>query len=311
MAKLMLLGIALTFLGHVPLAAEVIITRSLELPDLDSTIAVMGDNPRGVGDLAKRVDSFGLPARVWFTPFLLDVTAGTQDASLWAVRNANVVCGPTTSHGCEPTGPVVFKVLYRTNKGRLIHTEAFSIPVHGVKTRNIREVGLRTSQFREGEIDEDGFARGYVSFFVNQPDGEINVDAFRVDKGEGFATGDLGISGASQGCQWWQVRFLDFGGPGDGSVVSVLVDPLNESTTDKPFFASGEAYNEQGEYLNSFLIRTDQNYFEFAMSEVLMTAGEKFGSIQFVTEVAGYVSVRHEALGSFSVSHPAHGVGCQ
>jgi hypothetical protein len=67
---------------------------------------------------------------------------------------------------------------------------------------------------------------------------------------------------------------------------------------------TGDVYNEQGSFLNSFTVRTDEWFFDLDLLDFVL-GGERFGSMEVVLSTrfgpAGLINVAHSAEGRFSV----------
>lgn len=260
--------------------AEVIVTLHAEalVPDTERT------RPEGIAELpagqASVRSGIGVPSSAWHFAIWYEVdTMNPADSTLWAVRNERT------------SVDVMITVEYFDVKFKLQKTEVFTIKPHGVKTRNVRDVvGLA--------VDPDGFARGFVRVM---PDGAISMDSFQVDFNNNFATGGVAFA-ASEGCKNWSVRFLRFFA-GAGTFLNILSGgPLGIGGD--PTLV-GNVYNEAGDFMNSFAVRTDDYAFKLAVHDFVV-GGLDFGSVELVFDTTrasdhGWVAVGHPALGRFSI----------
>lgn len=151
-------------------------------------------------------------------------------------------------------------------------------------------------------VDRDGFARGLIR--ITPPPGEpVSVDTFQLDAANNFATGQFAFT-LSDFCDFWQVRFLDFGGA-SGSVMTVFVNGPRGSGAGNPATIVGTVFNQQGQPLNNFNVRTSQWAMEIPLLGLVEDDDARFGSIELVLNATGnpggVVSVVHSAFGRFSV----------
>jgi len=217
---------------------------------------------------------------LWFAPRYFVNTTDFAETTLWAVRNEGTM-------GTVSLTVQYFDVFFAPQR-----VDSFMIDPHAVKTVNVRDVpGLA--------VDPDGFARGFIRF---TPGGAVSVDTLQVDTAENFAQGDVGFT-LSDFCAAWQVRFASFT-PGEGSVISFLVNGPRGNDMGDPPTVMGDVYNEAGDFVSSFTIRTDQWAFDIQSLDLVL-GGLAFGSIELTIDALsfpdGLVSVAHSAEGRFSV----------
>jgi hypothetical protein len=152
-------------------------------------------------------------------------------------------------------------------------------------------------------LDADGYARGFIHVF---PLRAVAVDVFHLDTRGNFATGGLGYVD-DEWCTRWSARFLRFTAAGGTSLIMLINGPQGSGSGD-PVSILGDVFTENGDFVNSFTIRTDQYAIELPM-EAFGTGGVDFGYIELAINSrflpAGLVELRHDALGRFSVGLPA------
>lgn len=281
---------AVVVLAAVPLRADVVV-ETFDDRMLDGSGRVIGGPFAGIGERPTGGDdaptgvvaSLGRKlhrptSEVWFIPFFSVDTTRSADTTLWAARNG----GDSVAHA---------RVVYYTTTGEMQRLDAFLLDPHAVKTVNIRDVPAL-------EVDADGMARGAVGI---QPDeGVLSVDYMQVDVSGNLAVGREAYIG---GCRNWEARFLSFG-PGQGSVLTMNVEPLGASPDDPPSVL-GDVYDEEGTLVNSFVIRTDEFAFQVAI-EGLVEGDVSFGSVELVLAGRpGLLVVDHTAENRFSVGFSA------
>ena len=108
-------------------------------------------------------------------------------------------------------------------------------------------------------------------------------------------------------CAQWHARFLRFGSAGGTRLVFLVNGPLGGDPGD-PVTISGDVYAENGDFINSFTVRTDEWSFGISVHDYVL-GGVEFGTVELAINAsfspAGAVEVRHQALGEFSVGYPA------
>lgn len=284
----MALGLALVLALPLPTAADVLVETSLDpLPEADpATFSTESEAP---AVRPKR----NAPGYDWFIPsFRVDQTK-PGDTTLLAIRAPGSV-RPCDGEICSFNVEVVYYDLQRNRQ----HTDRFNLSGHQVQTINVRDVpGLA--------VDPDGFSRGAIRVLTNLP---MNVDYFQVDTSRNLATGGEALE-LSDICEHWAARFLSFG-PGQGTVLSVFViEPLGAAATDAPT-VMGAIYDEGGNFINSFTIRTDDSAFELRIEDLVL-GSTRFGTAELVlfnalhepdsTNAGGLVTVSHAAENRFSI----------
>jgi hypothetical protein len=216
----------------------------------------------------------------WFVPRYEVDTTSFSDTTLWSARNESAVAVDLTAQ-------------YYNTLFELQHTQTISLAPAETAPVNVRDIGGLP-------VDPDGFARGFIR--LSPANGPISVDVFQVDASENFASADQAFVTADF-CANWQTRFLSFG-PGQGSVVSFLVNGPRGSAAGDPATVLGDVYNEQGSFINSFTIRTDNWVFDVAILDVVL-GGVSFGSVEVVIDSVfapeGFLTVAHSAEDRYSV----------
>jgi len=218
---------------------------------------------------------------LWFIPRFFVDTTSFGDTTLWSVRNESLA---TVSVLAE-----YFDVFFVERQEQPLELDPDEIvPI------NVRDVGGLPA-------GPDGIARGFIRL---SPNGPISADVIQVDTSENFASGNL-ASRLDDFCADWQVRFLSFG---QSSILSFLVNgPRGGDPADPPTLV-GDVFDENGTFINSFTLRTDEWVFDRAAEE-LVVGGLANGTIELTIQSlnapAGLVFVNHSAEGRFSVGLPA------
>lgn len=221
---------------------------------------------------------------LWFVPRYRVNKTAVGDTTLWAVRNE------------EAFSNVSLGVEYFTTTAGLVTTQNINLVPDQVATRNVRDVPAITA-------DPDGFARGFIRFTANN---DVSVDYLQVDTAENFAQGSVAFN-LGDFCQSWMLRFASFA-PGEGSVASFLVNGPRGNGTGAPPTLAGEVYDEAGNFLNSFTVKSDEWAFDVEILDLVGT-NDAFGSIELImdstlTPLGGVAQVAHSAEGRFSVGLP-------
>ena len=221
---------------------------------------------------------------VWFIPlFEVDTTNAAASSTFFSIRNEGDF---NTNVLVEYFGRVLAPPRLQSQRFVLIPDQIVSVDVRAVG-------GLA--------VEPDGFARGLIRI-TPRIDDPISVDVFRIDAANNFASGAPAFT-VGDFCDFWQVRFLDFGGPNDGTVMTALVNGPR-GLGDSPPTISGTVFNQQGQPINNFNIRTNEWAIRLPLLDFVQ--GETaFGSIELVLNAAsrpgGVVSVSHSAQGRFSI----------
>ena len=150
-------------------------------------------------------------------------------------------------------------------------------------------------------IDGDGYARGFIRITALAP---VTVDYFQLETRNAFAVGGVGFD-IGDFCTRWNARFLRFGSSG-GTTLSMMINGPQGIRPFDPVTVLGDIYSENGEFLASFSLRTNEWSLEIPIHD-LVPAGVDFGVVELVVNAhflpAGIIEVRHQALGQFSVGH--------
>lgn len=276
------LCLVLFLLAAIPAAATVVVEiHDRPLVDRHRAASAAAPTPAAspAGENRSLTAGGNLPADAfWFLPLYRVDRTSFGDTTLWSARNESDLTVSLTVQYYD-----VFFTLQRT--------ESFDLDPNEVLPVNIRDIpGLG--------VDPDGFARGFVRI---SPTGPISVDVFQVDTSENFASADTAFV-TDDFCSEWQSRFLSFG-PGQGSVFSFLVNGPRGAAGGPPTIM-GDVYNEQGAFLNSFTIRTDEWVFDVEILDFVL-GPTSFGSVELTIRAlfspAGFLTVAHSAEGRFSV----------
>ena len=155
------------------------------------------------------------------------------------------------------------------------------------------------------QVDEDGFARGFVVVEALTEGASIQGDYYRVTPGEDFATGFrlLNVDATSSDndlCGLFTMRFLNGGGFDSGTTFIVWLD-LDLAPSGEVFGLA--AYDEPGNLLLTRTFAADQVAFEVSAAELLQPFVQDFGAIefQFSDGGVGHVSAILSAGGRYSV----------
>ena len=231
-------------------------------------------------------DRFGVKSNepgtgVWFIPrFQIDQSPGQATTTLWSARNER-----------PGSGSINVQAIYVDQTIEPLLVDEFVLDEDEIATFNL-------SLFPE-LVNPGGISTGLVVIFT---DGPISVDTFQIDPANNFATGDVAVFG-DEFCTNWQVRFLDFGGLSGGSELSFLIDVPQGALPEDPPSIEGEVFDQGGNFLNSFTIRTEFSVLDIPALDLVL-GGTKFGAIELRilgNFPGGFVSVRHSAFGLFSV----------
>jgi hypothetical protein len=221
----------------------------------------------------------------WFIPLFKVDTRGTAPASstFFSIRNEGDL---TTNVLVE-----YFDTAFTPPRQHAVRYVLIADQIVSVNVRDVPDL----------DVDPDLFARGILRI-TPRPDEPVAVDAFQVDGTNNFASGGHAFT-AGDFCDLWQVRFLDFGGA-SGSVMTVLVNGPRGMGAANPPTISGTVFNQQGQPVNNFNVRTNEWALEIPLLD-LVQGDQRFGSIELVLNATGnpggVVSVVHSAFGRFSI----------
>ena len=138
----------------------------------------------------------------------------------------------------------------------------------------------------------------------------LTGDYFRVEPVDNFATGDLliGVSGTPRSglCNRWELRYFQGGGFSGGTDFTFFVE---ENSGSGPI-ATGDIYDETGQFVTQITIGFDGYAFEFNSEQLVappLNIDVPFGVIewQFRNGARGHVSSVLKALGKFAVGFSA------
>lgn len=224
--------------------------------------------------------------------FEVDRTSADGATTLLAVRN-------------ETDAPVPVRILYVSALGGTVQTEqTVWLAPDATQTINLRDVqGL--------SVDPDGVSRGLVVLGAigthHTGSATLSGDFFFIDPATDYSTGstllDMSFdSPKNELCESWSTRFFRSEQISTTSSFRFVVDiPSGSASYDSPT-AVGTVYDEAGNALRSFEIRTDLNSFQLTSAD-LVPEGTPFGSlsIRFVG-TDGAVLAEHSGFHRLSVA---------
>lgn len=229
---------------------------------------------------------------LWLVPFVVDADNPSGTTTLLGIRMQDA----------ESPDPAV-EVDFLDSQLQLFHETVVELDEKEVQTFNLRD---------QPGLPAGGVQRGLVR--VRSVDGDlISVDYFVVTPSEDFATGGKAIEFFTETCVLWSSRVL-VGGPFTGGTrLQVLIDgPQGTNMGDDPTLA-GNVFDEDGDFVNSFAIHTDQHVLELSAAQLIAPAS-LFGVIEigiFSTGLAGIVRTEIGAEGRYSVGMPAVCLGSE
>ncbi|MGD8440594.1 MAG: hypothetical protein PVG53_08655 [Holophagae bacterium] len=257
----------------------------IELGDRPVVQSVLDDRaaaPPADGGLVSAPTKANEPlAGQWFIPYFAADKRNDGDSTYFAIRNEGALASTVVVEFFDVDSDVQT-------------TESYDLEPRQVTTVAVRHVPNLS-------IGSDGYARGFLKISSLVP---IMVDAFQLETRNAFAVGGVGFV-EGDFCTRWNARFLRFGSSG-GTTLSMMVNgPRGAGSSDPPTLA-GDVYSENGEFVGSFTVRTDQWAMEIPV-QALVPAGVDFGVVELVINAtyfpSGIVEVQHQALGQFSVGH--------
>lgn len=237
-----------------------------------------------VGGLVSASPKSTVPsADLWFIPLFEADMVVPGDSTFFSVRNED--------SADNTVGLEFYDVRFQPQTN-----ENVMLAPHEIRSVALRNVaGLA--------VDPDGYARGLVRIVPASP---ISVDSFQLETRNAFAVGGLAPV-IGEFCSEWHTRFLRFGSAGGTRLVFLVNGPLGGDPGD-PVTISGDVYAENGAFINSFTVRTDEWTFGLSVHDYVL-GGVEFGTVELVIHSsfapAGLVEARHQALGEFSVGYPA------
>ena len=261
-----------------------------------------------------RVQAASTAGTILILPFYeVDTSSPDGLTTTWSVRNVSTVdvslqvsyCNEDAGNGCAKT-------------------EYFTLAVGETKTRNIRDV--------TGSVPATGSvlftAWGVVSGTLVQE--AIHGDYFYIEPGDSFASGGLLLRDhLDEGyyqiptpkqpdlCSDVETRFFNGGSFSGGTdfLIFATWSHMGSSPTIVEPIVRAYYYDESGTYTGACTIdsygTTNRSTFAVKMNSATLAAGcaglPTFGTIvwDFANGVVGHVTVRHRALGMFSVSQPS------
>jgi hypothetical protein len=208
----------------------------------------------------------------------------------------------------ETAREVPVRILYLTVVGAVEQqVQEITLAPNATRTINLRDVpGLAA--------DADGVARGLVVLGAIGTSADssdlLSGDFFFVDPATGYATGNtlLNMSLDDSGnefCAEWGTRYLRGGGFAGSSVFRFVVDePAGAREIDPPT-AVGTVYDEAGNAIQSFEIRTDSYTFDLSSAELAPEAVPSGSlSVRFPA-TRGAVLVEHSGFETLSIAFKA------
>ena len=166
-----------------------------------------------------------------------------------------------------------------------------------VATRNLRHVPVPS--------DSSGVARGWVQI-DGPPGSSLSGDFFQLDQDENFANGSR-LIGASERCQFWDIRFFKGGGFDGGTLLHLFTDnPRGIDPADPPTLAI-IVYDESSSIFGTVGVKMEDNSVALPVEDVLAALpggiGPAFGSLWlgFGELAGGHIEAVYSALGRFSV----------
>ncbi len=206
----------------------------------------------------------------------------------------------------ETERDVPVRILYLTVTGAEQRADEVTLAPHATRTLNLRDVpGLET--------DADGVARGLVVLGAVGADDSSDLlsgDFFFVDPAIDYATGNtlLNMSLDDSGnefCAEWGTRYMRGGGFGGASAFRFVVDvPAGSQEIDPPT-AVGTVYDEGGNAVQSFEIRTDSHTFALTSAD-LVPESVSSGSLSIrFPATEGALLVEHSGFETLSIAFKA------
>ena len=263
-------------------SAEVVVQIHDE-PLVSAAVRTQMASPPQVGGLAAASAKSNVPDDgYWFVPFFEADMVVPGDSTFFSVRNDDALANTVALEYFD----VHFNFQF---------DDTIELAPHEIRSVALRNVaGLA--------VDPDGYARGMVRIGPQAP---IFVDSFQLETRNAFAVGGVGTL-IDDFCSQWHARFLRFAAAGGTQLVFLVNGPLGGDPGD-PVTISGDIYAENGDFINSFTVRTDEWTFAISVHDFVL-GGLEFGTVELVItsqfSPSGFVEVRHQALGEFSVGHP-------
>jgi len=264
-------------------SAEVLVELH-DVPLVAAAVEQLEATPPPVGGLVAAPEKSMVPsAHLWFIPLFEADMVAPGDSTFFSVRNED---------GAENSVYLEYYDVGFVGQG----AETIELAPHEIRSVALRNVaGLA--------VDPDGYARGMVRISPTYP---VSVDSFQLETRNAFAVGGLAPV-IDEFCSEWHTRFLRFASAGGTRLVFLVNGPRGGDPGD-PVTITGDVYAENGDFINSFTVRTDEWTFALPVHDYVL-GGVEFGTVELVINSvfmpAGLVEVRHQALGEFSVGYPA------
>ncbi len=244
-------------------------------------------------ELAPIAERSGGVSDVLLVPYFeVDRHSANGSTTLLAVRN-------------ESPDPVKVRLLYVSALGGSIEAnQEVTLAPAASQTINLRDV-------QDLPADADGIARGLVVLgavgYTGQGGAKLSGDFFFIDPATDYSTGNTLIDMSldtpkNELCAAWSTRFLNNPAISSRSSFRFVVDMPSGATSYDPPTAIGTVYDEAGEAVRSFEIRTDLSSFSLTTDD-LVPADMPFGalSIRFPNS-DGAVLTEHSGFHRLSVA---------
>ncbi|MEM8933680.1 MAG: hypothetical protein AAGE94_20995 [Acidobacteriota bacterium] len=278
----------LTVLGlALPIEADVIVERFDEpsvpgwTPDLPTDASSrFGWTGAAAGGTKGMVTP---PTAEHFVPIVIDDRAPGGTTTFLSVR-----------HGLDLDEPITVRIEYYDESFDPLDSEAFMLSRYELASRNLK--------LNADPINPFGVRRGFAVVDAS----DVFVDFFHLDDAGNFATGSI-VPTFDDFCFGWMARFLRFGADDlEGSKLTFIVNGPQGNDPEDPPTVSGDVYDEAGNFVNSFVVRTTE--WSFELPATALAVGD-FGTMRININAllgnGGLVFVQHSAFGRFSVGGPA------
>lgn len=236
---------------------------------------------------------------------------GTQAAQLllplYVVNTEDLVAGTTTLYAIrnESAAQTVDVEVRYFEAGEPDTPQLSETVTLGPKATDTFDVRSRLAGL---QVDNDGFARGYITFATATGAATIHGDYFHLNGGQNFASGyrllDVDPESRSNDlCTRFSMRFLDSALVFDsGTVFTVWFEPDDPPGT---LAFSYTVYDLAGNVVLSSSFNSDKFAFEITANDLLGPFGVEFGAIEFDFDTVGHISAVMSAFDRFSVGFEA------
>lgn len=265
-----------------PALAEVVIERSGEriFAERRTPNAAAKQAPSG---FFERAGAKGTTPTIWIFPWVIDDSDPFGNSTFFSVRNDNA--------GGEDAD---LDIRYYDSSFELLAADFLTLASNQLVPVSVRTV--------DGLVTIPGIVnRGTVEV---ETDSDISTDVFEVNFDENFASGDRGFT-LDDFCTDWRARFLRFPGTTGGTVLTFLLNgPLGPDDEIDPPTITGEVFTQEGAFVNSFSIWTDDWVLEIQALD-LVGDDTEFGTLVMALDTAfsppGVVLEKHSAFSRFSL----------